>query len=109
MDQGEQGMTRHRSMLGALAAALLLPHAAQAAQPNSFLAGIHRQATLTSTVPENGDQNPYAIIVAPVAAGAVQKDDVLVTNFNNSGNLQGLGVTIVDYNPATKKASTFPS
>ena len=46
------------------------------------LNGIHRQATLTSTVPENGDQNPYAIVVAPVSAGAVQKDDVLVTNLS---------------------------
>ena len=79
-------------MLGALTAALLAScAAAQAAQSNSFLDGIHRQATLTSTVPENGDQNPYAIVVAPVSAGAVQKDDVLVTNFNSSGNLQGLG------------------
>jgi hypothetical protein len=32
---------------------------------------------------------------------------VLVTNFNNDGNLQGLGVTIVNYNPTTKKLSTF--
>ena len=36
--------------------------------------------TLTSTVPDNGDQNPYAIVVAPVSAGKMQKGDVLVTN-----------------------------
>ena len=35
------------------------------------------------------------------------KDDVLITNFNNGGNLQGLGSTIVAYNPATKKLTTF--
>ncbi len=58
-------------------------------------------------MPDNGDQNPYAIVVAPVSAGSIQKDDVLVTNFNNAGNLQGLGTTIVDYNPTTKKLSTF--
>ena len=58
-------------------------------------------------MPENGDQNPYAIVVAPVSAGKVAKDDVLVTNFNNSGNLQGLGSTIVDYNPSTKRLSVF--
>ena len=40
-----------------------------AAQPASFLDSIHRQTTLTTTVPENGDQNPYAIVVAPVSAG----------------------------------------
>ena len=58
-------------------------------------------------MPDNGDQNPYAIVVAPVSAGTIQKDDVLVTNFNNAGNLQGLGTTIVDYNPTTKKLTTF--
>jgi hypothetical protein len=90
-----------------LASATLLPVAGQAAESASFLDGLHRQTTLASTVPDNGDQNPYAIVVAPVSAGSIQKDDVLITNFNNAGNLQGLGVTIVDYNPATKKLSTF--
>ena len=40
-------------------------------------------------------------------AGKVQKDDVLISNFNNSHNLQGLGSTIVDYRPSTKQLSTF--
>ncbi len=112
-------MTRYRDVLkfdrrrATLASALftsvaLLPAAAlPAAQPASFLEGIHRQTTLTSTVPDNGDQNPYAIVVAPVSAGTIQKDDVLVTNFNDAGNLQGLGTTIVNYNPTTKKLATF--
>lgn len=93
----------------ALAAALIPCGSALAAQPGGFLDGIHRQTTLTTTVPENGDQNPYAIVVAPVSAGAVQKDDVLVTNFNNDGNLQGLGTTIVAFNPTTKRLTTFAS
>ena len=41
--------------------------------------------------------------------GKIQKDDVLVDNFNNISNLQGTGTTIVDYNPATKKTSCSPS
>jgi hypothetical protein len=104
-----KGGLRSTTLLWALAAsAVLSPLAAtQAAQPANFLDGIHRQTTLISTVPENGDQNPYAIVVAPVSAGTVQKDDVLVTNFNDAGNLQGLGTTIVDYNPTTKKLTTF--
>ena len=117
--QGKTDMSRHRDMasrvsrralaLGAWAAlAVAAPYAAlSATQPASFLDGIHRQTTLSTTVPENGDQNPYAIVVAPVSAGSVQKDDVLVTNFNDGGNLQGLGTTIVDYNPTTKKLTTF--
>jgi hypothetical protein len=111
-------MSRHRDMvsrasrplaLGAWVALAVVTSgaAAPAAQPASFLDGIHRQTVLSTTVPDNGDQNPYAIVVAPVSSGSVQKDDVLVTNFNNDGNLQGLGTTIVDYNPKTKKLTTF--
>ena len=64
---------------------------------------------MTSTVPDNGDQNPYAIVVAPVSSGKIQKDDILVDNFNDKNNLQGLGTTIVAYNPSSKKMSLFAS
>ena len=60
-------------------------------------------------MPDNGDQNPYAIVVAPVSVGKIQRDDVLIDNFNNLSNLQGLGTTIVDYNPATRKTTLFTS
>ena len=83
-------------------------HAA-ATDGRGFLETIHHHTILTQTVPANGDQNPYALVVAPVSAGSVVKGDVLITNFNNSGNLQGLGTTIVDYNPSTKKLSLFAS
>ena len=79
----------------------------QAADGKSFLETIRHQRTLTSTVPHNGDVNPYAVVVAPVSAGKIQKGDVLVDNFNGLSNLQGTGVTIVDYSPATKKITTF--
>ena len=79
----------------------------QADETDAFLTHIHRHTTLTSTVPDNGDLNPYAIIVAPVSAGRVQQGDVLVDNFNKITNLQGTGTTIIDYNPATKKTSLF--
>jgi hypothetical protein len=77
--------------------------------PHGFLETLRHHTMLASTVPANGDQNPYAVVVAPVSAGRVQKDDVLVSNFNNSGNLQGLGTTIVDYHPATRQLSLFAS
>jgi hypothetical protein len=72
-----------------------------------FLETIKKHVTLGSTVTENGDQNPYAVVVAPVTAGVIQKNDVLIDNFNNEKNLQGLGTTIVDYNPGTKKFKLF--
>ena len=98
-----------RSALLAAASFLTLGVAnVSAAQPaESFLGSIHNDTTLSTTVPANGDQNPYAIVVAPVSSGAIEKDDVLVTNFNNDKNLQGLGTTIVDFNPSTKKLSVF--
>lgn len=75
----------------------------------SLLSTMHKHKLLSSTVPDNGDQNPYALIIAPVSAGSVQKGDVLVDNFNNSGNLQGAGTTIIDYRPSTGQTATFAS
>ena len=87
--------------------ASLLPLPLHAGEPAGFLETVHHHVTLTSTVPDNGDQNPYAIAVAPVSAGRIRKDDVLVDNFNDKNNLQGLGTTIVDYTPATKQTVLF--
>ena len=78
---------------------------AQADEPQGFLQNIHRHVTLASTVPANGDLNPYAIIVAPVSAGKIHEGDILVDNFNRMSNLQGTGTTIIDYNPSTKSTS----
>ncbi|MBB3172495.1 hypothetical protein FHR90_000301 [Endobacter medicaginis] len=62
---------------------------------------------VTSTVTPNGDVNPYAIVVAPASAGMIEKDDVLVDNFNNISNLQGTGTTIIGYRPSTKATYVF--
>ncbi len=100
-----------RLRLSALAAAgtLLVATRLLAAAPDSFLARLHHHVTLASTVPENGDQNPYAIAIAPVSAGKIQKNDVLVDNFNDKNNLQGLGTTIVRYRPGDKSLALFAS
>jgi hypothetical protein len=92
----------------ALALSLLVASAgAHADAPRGLLETLHRHVTLTSTVTDNGDLNPYAIVVAPVSAGKIQKGDVLVDNFNNVSNLQGTGSTIIDYNPSTRKTTLF--
>ncbi|KVL67287.1 hypothetical protein [Burkholderia ubonensis] len=93
----------------ALAAAALAAAAFAHAEPQGFLETLHRHATLVNTVPDNGDQNPYAIAVAPVSAGTIQQGDVLVDNFNNAANLQGTGSTIVSYHPSTQQLSLFAS
>jgi len=97
-------MSRY-TQFAVLTAFVMLAGVARADDAKGFLENIHRHVTLTTTIPENGDLNPYAIIVAPVSSGLIQKDDVLIDNFNNISNLQGTGTTIVDYNPATKKTS----
>ena len=94
--------------LGVMAASLLAPAGgAWAEDAKGFLESVKRHSLLTSTVTPSGDQNPYAVVVAPVSTGKIQKDDVLVTNFNNKGNLQGLGTTIVTWTPSTKRLGVF--
>jgi hypothetical protein len=77
------------------------------AAPIGFLETLHKHTTLINTVPSNGDQNPYAIVVAPVSSGTVKQGDVLVGNFNNAANLQGTGSTIINYHPDTKQMTVF--
>jgi hypothetical protein len=52
-----------------------------------------------STIPANGDVNPYGVAVVPRTEGMLQRGDVLVSNFNNSANHQGQGSTIVEVSP----------
>ncbi len=55
--------------------------------------------TVASTVPGNGDLNPYGVAVVPTTMGSLTQGSILVSNFNNSANLQGTGTTIVQITP----------
>ena len=51
-----------------------------------------------STVPANGDVNPYGVAFVPQGFpndGVLVPGDILVSNFNDSSNVQGTGSTIV--------------
>jgi hypothetical protein len=102
---GIGSMRVNRWLAGLAVAGMVL--APPAARAGDFLSVVKKHHLLTSTQPANGDQNPYAISVAPVSAGSVRKDDVLVDNFNDNRNLQGTGSTIIDYRPATGQMSLF--
>jgi hypothetical protein len=68
----------------------------------AFIERLNKISTVASTIPANGDVNPYALLVAPVSVGKVVKGDLLVDNFNDKGNDQGTGSTIVQVTPQGK-------
>jgi hypothetical protein len=71
------------------------------AQP-AFTGKFTSSAIVGSTLPANGDENPYGVAVVPRSTGALTQNDILVSNFNNSGNLQGTGTTIDEISPDGK-------
>ncbi len=67
-------------------------------------------AQMVSTVPPNGDVNPYGVAFVPPgfpADGLLKPGDILVSNFNDKGNLQGTGTTIVSITPQSKMSVFF--
>ena len=90
----------------ALAAFAIVP-AAQAGTNSSFIGPFTHNDTITTTVPANGDVNPYGVAVVPTSTGSLVKGDVLVSNFNNSANAQGTGTTIVQVSPGGGRPTVF--
>jgi hypothetical protein len=72
----------------------------------TFLASLGKATQIASTVPANGDVNPYGIVVVPTTVGRLVEGSTLVSNFNNKSNTQGTGTTIVQISP-TGVRSTF--
>jgi DNA-binding beta-propeller fold protein YncE len=63
-----------------------------------------------STVPPNGDVNPYGVVVVPnrfPGGGLIHPGDTLVSNFNNAANVQGTGTSIVDISPSGSQSVFF--
>ena len=67
---------------------------------DAILKNLHKVRTITSTIPANGDVNPYGIVRVPRTTGRLTAGDILISNFNGSGNLQGTGTTIVEIAPS---------
>jgi hypothetical protein len=89
--------------LAGLLTCLALPPAAASAFDHPFLS-FKTVTAVGSTVPANGDQNPYGIVAIPTTAGSLVAGNILISNFNNAGspptgNLQGTGTTIVQMTP----------
>ena len=73
-------------------------HAASAEQP-AAPAKPHTIDTISSTVPANGDINPYGVFRVSRSVGRLNRGSILISNFNNSANLQGTGTTLVQIAP----------
>ena len=78
---------------------------AAAAGHGSFVGPLTSNVKVASTVPGNGDVNPYGVAVVPASRGKLVAGDVLVSNFNNAptasapGGEQGRGTTLVEISP----------
>jgi sugar lactone lactonase YvrE len=64
------------------------------------LRGLNDVDKVASTVPANGDQNPYGVARVPITTGKLVEGNLLVSNFNNSANQQGTGSTIMEISPS---------
>jgi hypothetical protein len=70
------------------------------AHPAPFIAPFAPDpGSIATTVPANGDVNPYGIVTVPDSVGTLVRGDELISNFNDSANAQGTGTTIVQIPP----------
>ena len=69
------------------------------ADDGSFIGPLATVTTVSTTVPSNGDLNPYGIARVPHSMGKLVEGQLLISNFNNGANLQGTGTTIVELAP----------
>jgi hypothetical protein len=109
-------MLRRGSMTGrhkVLTAAMLLVSAPGIALAQWFGAEdafLPSPVRTVSTVPMNGDVNPYGVAFVSrdfqTGTGPLVHGDILVSNFNNSQNIQGTGTTIVRI-PASGSPTVF--
>jgi hypothetical protein len=85
-------------LLGALCLALFtIP--AHGGNDGSVLKKFKNIYTVASTVPANGDVNPYGVVRVSRSVGRLYENHILVSNFNAASNFQGTGTTIVDVAP----------
>jgi hypothetical protein len=70
----------------------------------AFIAPLKTVKTVTSTVPANGDINPYGIAMVPSTVGKLVAGNLLVSNFNDKANDQGTGTTIDQITTAGKSS-----
>src|SRR4029077_4816388 len=91
---------RLSNLVGFLVALAFLTVPVRGNDNDSILKRRNTIDTISSTVPANGDINPYGLVRVPRSIGNLREGHYLVSNFNASTNLQGTGTTIVDVSPS---------
>jgi len=74
-----------------------------AAAQTDFLQSLTAVDLVASTVPANGDVNPYGVFIVPKSVGNLVKGNLLVSNFNNASNVQGNNPVLLILHTHTKK------
>jgi predicted lipoprotein with Yx(FWY)xxD motif len=90
------------------AAASATTTTASTSSSGPFLAKFTSVSKVASTVPANGDVNPYGIVLVPTSVGKLQAGQLLISNFNTKEGGQGTGTTIMQVSTAGK-VSLFAS
>lgn len=90
---------RHIACASLCAAAAFALVGTAIAGNDAFLDRLQTVQPIASTVPASGDVNPYGVAIVPRSIGTLVRGNALVSNFNNSGNLQGTGSTIMQVSP----------
>src|SRR5579875_322618 len=72
--------------------------------PTPLLTRLTHVSTVGSTVPRNGDVNPYGIDRVSSTTGRLRAGDLLVSNFNDRANKQGTGTSIVELSPGGQRS-----
>jgi hypothetical protein len=98
-----------------VASTILAAGPAVAGDDHLVLPPLKTVTQIASTVPGNGDVNPYGMAQVRRTTGNLRAGHILISNFNDSQNLQGTGSTIMDLAPdgtigvfATIDAATLP-
>ena len=103
-------MTFHLPRLRFLLPGALLLCAAGAALAGNILPPPPTPILSVSTIPPSGDLNPYGVAYVPEgfpSDSPLAPGDVLVSNFNDSANVQGTGSTVMQISQSSGTASVF--
>ena len=103
---GSSSSSRSSSTVGSAPAApsTTTTSSTTATTATPFLSQLTKVSTLTSTVPANGDVNPYGLAMVPSSVGKLQAGALLASDFNDKANNQGTGTTIVQVSTSGKSS-----